>query len=92
MYTQAMDVPVTELRAHLSDWLERAQHGEEIIVTDRGMPVARILGMNATATIARLTEEGVIGRAASARRPVASEQTRIRADAPVSDFVSDQRR
>ena len=35
MYTLGMDVPVTELRAHLSDWLDRVRAGEEIVVTDR---------------------------------------------------------
>ena len=87
-----MDVPITELRAHLSDWLERAQSGEELIVTDRGTPVVRILGMTATATLQRLTAEGVIGRVSSARRPVASEGDLIRVSRQVSDYVSEQRR
>ena len=86
-----MDVPVTELRAHLSDWLERARAGEEIIVTDRGVPVVRILGVTATATIQRLTAEGVIGRPASANRPIASERNLIRVSKPVSDYVTEQR-
>ncbi|MBO0803981.1 MAG: type II toxin-antitoxin system prevent-host-death family antitoxin [Nocardiopsaceae bacterium] len=86
-----MDVPVTELRAHLSDWLERAQRGEELIVTDRGVPVVRILGVSATATIQRLTAEGVIGRPASAKRPVASGRNLPRARRPLSDIVSEQR-
>jgi prevent-host-death family protein len=58
MCTSGMDVPVTELRAHLSDWLERVRGGEEVVVTDRGVPVARLLGMSATATLQRLTADG----------------------------------
>lgn len=86
-----MDVPVTELRAHLSDWLERARRGEELIVTDRGIPVVRILGVASTDTIQRLTAEGVIGRPASARRPIATGRDRPRARRPLSDIVSEQR-
>jgi prevent-host-death family protein len=50
-----MDVAVTELRAHWSDWLARARDGAEIVVTDRGVPVARLLGVETTATLVRLT-------------------------------------
>jgi prevent-host-death family protein len=92
MYTSGMDVPVTELRAHLSEWLDRVRDGEEVVVTDRGMPVARLLGMSATATLQRLAAEGVISREVSPRRPTASGRDRPRARRPVSDVISDQRR
>jgi prevent-host-death family protein len=92
LYTTGMDVPVTELRAHLSDCLERVRGGEEIIVTDRGVPVARLLGMSATATLQRLAADGVIGRDVSARRPVATGRVRPRPRRPVSDIISEQRR
>ena len=86
-----MEVPVTELRAHLSDWLDRVRSGEEVVVTDRGVPVARLLGMSATATLQRLAAEGVIGRDVSARRPSAAGRARPRPLRPVSDIVSEQR-
>lgn len=91
MYTSIVDVPVTELRAHLSEWLERARGGEEVIVTDHGVPVVRMLGLTTTTTLQRLAAEGVIGRDVSAKRPVASGQARPRPRRPVSDIVSDQR-
>lgn len=91
MYTTGMDVPVTELRAHLGDWLDRVRGGEEIIVTDRGIPVARLLGMSATATLQRLAADGVIGRDVSARRPAAAGRVRPRPRRPVSDIISEQR-
>ncbi|HJP65754.1 MAG TPA: type II toxin-antitoxin system prevent-host-death family antitoxin [Actinomycetota bacterium] len=37
-----MDVGVRELKARLSHYLARARAGEEIRVTDRGRPVARL--------------------------------------------------
>src|ERR1039458_8019004 len=38
-----MDVAISTLRAELSTWIERARSGEEVVVTDRGTPVARLL-------------------------------------------------
>ena len=36
-------VSISELKAKLSQFLDRARSGEEVIVTDRGRPVARIV-------------------------------------------------
>lgn len=87
-----MDVAVTDLRAHLSEWLDRVRQGDEVVITDRGIPVARLLGLTTTATLERLTAEGVIGRPAAADRPQASGRPRPRPRRPVADLVSDQRR
>jgi prevent-host-death family protein len=87
-----MDVAVTELRAHLSDWIARAHEGEEIVVTDRGMPVARLIGLNTRATIERLTDEGVIARPAQSHRPRSRGRARPRSRRPVAEVVSEQRR
>lgn len=87
-----MDVAVTELRAHLSEWVERARSGDEVVITDRGIPVARLLGLATTGTLQRLTAEGVIGRAAAAKRPAASGRPRPHPRRPVADMVSEQRR
>ena len=91
MYTGVMDVPVTELRAHLSDWLDRVRSGEEVIVTDRGIPVARLLGLSATGALQRLAAAGVIGRDVSARRPTAVGRDRPRPLRPVSDIIAEHR-
>ena len=82
---------VTELRARLSVWLDLVRHGEEVVITDRGLPVARLLGLDSTATLERLSEEGVIARPATAQRPKASGRPRPRPRRPVADIVSDQR-
>jgi prevent-host-death family protein len=92
MYTSGMDVTVTELRAHLSSWLERARNGDEVVITDRGVPVARLTGLATTATLERLTAGGVIGRPAAPRRPSASGRARPRPRRSLADIVSDQRR
>jgi prevent-host-death family protein len=86
-----MDVAITDLRAHLSDWLERARGGTEVIITDRGLPVARLLGLSTTSAIDRLTAEGVIARPERANRPTASGRSRPHPRRPVADLVSEQR-
>jgi prevent-host-death family protein len=86
-----VEVSVTELRAHLSDWLDRARAGGEVVITDRGIPVARLSALDSAGTLERLTAEGVIGKA-TAQRPVAAGRSRPRPRRPVSDRVSDQRR
>lgn len=86
-----MDVAVTELRAHLSDWLEHARSGSEVVITERGLPVARLIGLDSASTLERLAAEGVIGRAATAR-PVAAGRSGPRPRRPVADRVNEQRR
>jgi prevent-host-death family protein len=87
-----MDVAVTELRAHLSVWLHRVREGDEVVITERGVPVARLLALNSTSTLERLVAEGVIGRPAADQRPKATGRPRPRPRRPVADIVSEQRR
>ena len=86
-----MDVAVTELRAHLSHWLDRAKDGEEVVVTERGTPVARILGLGTAPVIESLAQQGVIARPSSQGRPMATGRPRPRSRRPVSDRVTEQR-
>jgi prevent-host-death family protein len=87
-----MDVAVSDLRAHLSEWLDRVRRGEEVVVTERGVPVARLLGITASATLERLAAEGVIGRPESTPRTTATGRSRPRPRHSVSSRVSEQRR
>lgn len=83
---------MSDLRAHLSEWLDRARDGEEVVVTDRGVPVARLLGIGATSILERLAAEGVIGRPERAKSTTATGRTRPRPRHSVSALVSEQRR
>ena len=76
MYSGPMEVAISELRAHLSDWLERARGGSEIVVTDRGIPVARLLGVDSAETLQRLTAEGLVAPPSNASRPQAKGSRR----------------
>ena len=51
---------MSDLRANLRSWLERVREGEELVVTNRGTPVPRMIGTSAD-LIERLERESVIG-------------------------------
>ena len=87
-----MNVAVSALRANLSDWIERARDGEEIIVTERGIPVARLTPVEAAPLLERLTREGVLSKPRDTVRPTAGAVSRVRAQGSVSDLVGEQRR
>ena len=91
MYALHMDVPVSELRAHLSEWITKVKAGEEVIVTDRGIPVARLVPLDSTSVIERLTAEGVLGRPKAPKRPFARPRPKNTSGKPLSDIVSEQR-
>ena len=90
MYNRKMDVAISTLRSNLSDWLARAAAGEEVLVTDRGMPVARIVGLSSSSLLDELTEAGVLARPSAPRRRAAGAP-RVKATASVADLVAEQR-
>ena len=85
------EVGVRELKNHLSRYLERVRAGDEVIVTDRGRPIARLTPLDDSAnTLARLVELGVVQPPSSRER---SRPARgVRAKGSVSELVADQRR
>lgn len=85
-----MDVGIRELRAHLSRYVEQVKAGEEIVVTEHGKPVARLLPMNGERKIDRLIREGVVtpARSRTGWRP---EPIKLKSGATVSDIVIEQR-
>lgn len=87
-----MDVAVSALRAHLSEWLERVRSGEEVVITDRGVPVGRLVAIGSTTVMERLLQEGAISKPTAAGRPKARTRVRVRAEGPVADLVAEQRR
>lgn len=87
-----MDVAVSALRADLATWLDRVRAGEEVVVTDRGHPVARILPVDATPMLEQLTRNGVLGKPRRPDRPTASGVKRVSVSGPVADLVGEHRR
>ncbi|MBN0041633.1 type II toxin-antitoxin system prevent-host-death family antitoxin [Cellulosimicrobium cellulans] len=64
-----MEVPVSALRAELKSWIERAREGEEVVITERGIPVARLTGVATADLVTELVRDGVLVPAAG-ERPV----------------------
>jgi prevent-host-death family protein len=81
---------IRELRDHLSKYLERVRDGEEVIITDRGTAVARVVPIGQPRPYDRLVAEGIIEptKAAARTRP----RERVRSEGSVSALVGDQRR
>lgn len=84
-----MEVGIRELRAHLSQYVRRAQGGEEIVVTDRGLPVARLLPASGERALDRLIRLGLVEPAPTKGRVEPPEP--VPARRTVSDLVADQR-
>lgn len=55
-----MDVGIRELKAKLSHYVARAAEGGTIIITDRGRPVAKLVGLDGLSNVQRGIEEGWI--------------------------------
>ncbi len=92
MYSDVVDVAVSALRAELASWIERVRAGEEVVVTDRGVPVARLLPVDAAPLIEQLTRQGVLSKPRRSQRPTARGASRVPARGSVSELVSEQRR
>ena len=87
-----MGVAISTLRAELSTWIERARSGEEIVVTEPGTPVARLLAVDTAPLLDQLIASGVISKARREDRPAARGVARAHASGPVSELVGEHRR
>ena len=92
MYNCWMDVAISELRADLRAWVDRARSGENVVVTERGLPVARLVAVDSSPLIDRLEKEGVLSRPTKVPRVQAADVRRVQAKGSVSDLVSELRR
>lgn len=51
-----MEVGIRELRDNLSKWIAEAQKGQDIVITDRGKPAARLSRFGDSPALQRLIE------------------------------------
>ncbi len=84
-----MEVGVRDLRNNLSRYLDRVRGGEEVVVTERGHAIARVLPIGAERALDRLIAEGVVTPARQPKQPAGKP---LRTRGPVSDLVAEQRR
>jgi prevent-host-death family protein len=80
---------VRELHDHLSRYIRLVRDGEEVVVTMRGRPVAKIVSVVKDDPLADLRARGLVHEPKTPRRKL---PTRTRARGSVSDLVADQRR
>lgn len=85
-----MDVAISELRANLKAYVERAKAGERIVVTERGVPVARLGPAEEESLLDRLERAGLVTRAKTQKRPIAKKG--VKASGPIGELVSELRR
>jgi len=89
--TSRVEVGVRDLKNNLSRYLDRVQRGEEVIVTDRGRPVARLSALDSSVDhLSDLIAAGVVRPATRLARRVPSH--RVKPAGSVSDLVAEQRR
>jgi len=82
------DVGIRELKQHLSEYLDRAERGELVRVTDRGRPKALLGPLPGRANIEEGVAAGWITPGSGERlRPVA----RVKADTRVLDVLAEDR-
>ena len=86
-----LEIGVRELRDHLSRWLGEVKEGREVVVTERGRPVARIVPSSGPSHLESLIAQGIVTPPSAPRLPARSIR-RIKARGPVSGFVTEQRR
>ncbi len=83
------EVGVRDLHDRLSEHLERVQEGNEIVVTRRGRPIARLSAIDIDDPLDELVREGLVTPPTTSRRDA---RPRVKAKGSVSDLVADQRR
>ncbi|MBX3071081.1 MAG: type II toxin-antitoxin system prevent-host-death family antitoxin [Thermomicrobiales bacterium] len=84
-----MEVGVRELRDNLSRYLEQVKDGGELVVTEHGRAIARVLPMEGESVIDRLIAEGLVTPAKHRDRTLPPP---LKTKGTVSDLVADQRR
>jgi prevent-host-death family protein len=84
-----MEVGVRKLRNNLSRYLDLVRGGDEVIVTDRGRAIARVVPIGSERVLDRLIAEGTVTPARQAKRRAPKP---IKTPGTVSDLVAEQRR
>jgi prevent-host-death family protein len=84
-----MEVGVRDLRNNLSRYLDRVKAGEELVVTDRGAAIARVMPIEGERRLDALIADGLVTPARHSKR---RRKPPVKGAGTVSDLVADQRR
>ena len=83
-------VGIRELRANLSRLLDAVKEGREIVVTDRGKPVARLVPLPEDDPLERLISLGWATRGTGVRKPIRPEDL-VKARGSVTELLIQMR-
>lgn len=86
-----MNVGIRELRSNLKRCLGEVKDGGEVVVTEYGRPVARIVPAEGMTAIDRLIEAGIVTRPRAAAEPAGATR-RVRSRGEVASLVKEGRR
>lgn len=90
---EPIEVGVRELRDHLSSWLERVKEGEEIVITERGRPVAKLSRTAGRERLDELIALGIVTPALQPRQPAKSiPKIKMSPGPSIQDIIADMRR
>ena len=84
------EVGIRVLRDNLSRYISRVREGEEMVVTDHGKAVARIVPLDRPGLLEQLVDEGVVTPPRDRERTPLPR--RITATGPVSPLIIEDRR
>lgn len=90
--TAALEVATLsdELRREVECWLDVVRSGEQIVLTDGGVPVARINSAVEESLLRRLHSEGALSLP-DVRRPSSTEMRRTRPTGSAADLLIAER-
>jgi len=89
-----MDVGVRELKARLSHYLDLAQGGQDVVVTEHGRPVARIVGirLELPAHLASMAQRGELQPARRTRAALGALAPPVAAGSLVDVLLEERQR
>jgi prevent-host-death family protein len=87
---RSVEVGIKALRADISRWIDTARR-HDVVITDRGRPVARLVPIGEHAALDRLIARGLV-RMPSRPASRLDAADAVKARGTVSDLVADQRR
>ncbi len=82
-----IEVGVAAFRRELKSWLDKVREGEEVLITERGEPVAHLTGAHRSSAWDDLVKQGIISPAKSKDRIRATGRKRAKSTGSVSEFV-----
>ena len=87
----SFEVGVRDFRDHLSRYLEHVAGGGEVVVTDRGRPVARLVGHGVESPLDRLVAAGLVRPPIRPKTP-SGRIRRVKPVGEVASLVAEQQR